>query len=270
MGPETSVSFIIPTYEDNTRLSKCLESLTTNAVHGFDGPFEIIIVDDGSSAAVQKAVVNLAKSYQCRVVLKTHNESFTMAINSGLRIAQGAYLILVNNDIEFSQPEWLHKMLTLFKTDSKIGIAGCRLLFPDGLIQHAGMGYFPRGKYTFAHFHAGQPANYPPALINKRVIAVTGALLMIRRDLLQEIGFLDESFRLVCSDSDLCLRAHLAGWKVMYGGEAEAIHYEGGTRGNKPHNKIHSFAVIEEEDVENFYERWHSRLAIIAQQIGCL
>ncbi|MEW6424298.1 MAG: glycosyltransferase family 2 protein [Bacillota bacterium] len=267
MKHDAFVSFIIPTYQDDSLLKKCLDSLVSKGISGFAGKYEVIIVDDGSSPEIQKAVIVLAKMYGCKVILKSRNESFTRAVNSGLKIARGNYLVLVNNDIEFCQKGWLLKILSLFQADPKVGIAGCRLVYPDGTIQHGGMGYYPNGKYMFAHYYHGYPRNHPAAMENRIVLAVTGALMTIKRALLQDIGLLDETFLLVCSDTDICLRTHKAGWAVAYCGQAEAIHHEGGTRGNTAENKIPAFSVLEDKDVEVFFERWHKVLPKMAEQI---
>lgn len=228
------VSIIIPNINRADLVQKCISSLKTITQ---DVNYEIIVVDDGSTQEEKIKLQNLSKELNFNLILKDNNTGFSAAINSGIKAASGKYIVLANNDIIFIQHDWLKEMINTANLDQRIGIVGCRLLYLDNRIQHAGMS-FNLNRENFEHDYQFQPADFPPALEVKPVPFVTGGLMLIRRETIDEIGLFDETFFVACEDVDYCLRAREARWIVMYCGRAKAIHLEGATRGNTPQNKV--------------------------------
>ena len=251
------VSFVIPTLAKTGYYRKCLHTLIGACLLASKRSYEIIVVDDGSPRDIQEELVRDCLATGCLVHLRPVAGGFTRAANEGLFRARGEYLVLVNDDVQFFQTQWLELMIEAMVKKPQIGIAGCRLLYPNSLIQHGGMEYCGGGRYLLVHRYVNQVRDFLPAVANDVVIAVTGAVMMIKRRLVEDMGYLDEGFRITCSDTDYCLRAQQRGWAVYYCGEAEALHYEGKTRGNKPENKDPHWYQWELRDIERFCQRWH-------------
>jgi len=265
---QIDISFVIPTLAQTGLFLKCVHSLIGACLFRSPRSYEIIVVDDGSPRADREKMARDCLAMGCQAVFRAGNEGFTRAVNEGMRRARGRYITLVNDDIRFFQPQWLELMLRTASASPERGITGCRLLYPNGLIQHGGMGYCDSGNYLLFHKYVGEPRDFPPAAVDSRVIAVTGAVMMINRRLVEDIGYLDETFRLTCSDTDYCLRAQQRGWAVYYCGQAEAIHFEGKTRGNLPENKDPYWYRMELQDEKNFRLRWQKAIIPLVKRLG--
>lgn len=245
------VSVIIPTVRQDLLVGKCLESLRKNT----DWPaLEIIVVDDGSSQSVQQDLAKIAEDYEAQLITKTSNTGFASTVNLGAANAKGRFFCLVNNDILFTDSLWLEHMVDTIHR-SKVGIAGAKLLYPDGRIQHGGV-YFLAGRKVFDHRFRFMPANYGPAQSVGEVLAVTGALMLVRREVWQALHGMSEEFFVAFEDVDFCLRARKHGWSVFYDGRAEAIHVEGATRGTTPANKDPEWYEKEMKGFSVFQKKW--------------
>ena len=143
-------------------------------------------------------------------------------------VARGAALLLLNSDVVPAAPGWLSPMRAALAA-SGVGAVGPKLLFDDGSIQHAGL-FFERdadGVWFNAHYHKGMPRHWPAALQRRRVPAVTGAALMLRRSLFEAIGGICEDYIIGdYEDSDLCLRVQASGAAIAYVPQAELFHFE--------------------------------------------
>ncbi|CAM3878180.1 glycosyltransferase [Alicyclobacillus pomorum] len=248
---ETLVSIIIPTFNNVDFPKQCVHSLknTVESVH-----FEIIVVDDGSSMDVQRSLQSWSDEARVKLVLKPVNEGFSRTVNAGIRMASGEYVLLLNNDVIFNESGWLEKIIETINASPNIGIVGARLLYPDGRIQHAGC--YPSAHGWFDHYHRFQPHNYPAAQITTDVPAVTGALMLIRRSVLEDVGFLSEDYFIAFEDIDLCYRARQHGWRTVYCGAASAVHLEGQTRGRDEATKGKFYTVKELESKSIFSKKW--------------
>jgi GT2 family glycosyltransferase len=138
-----------------------------------------------------------------------------------------------------------------FAQQEAIGAVGARLLFPDGKIQHTGvmvLGGNPG--HTFYQFESNHPGYFCSNLVNRNYLAVTGACLMLRRQLFQQAGGMDESFPLNYNDVDLCLKLHQAGYRNVVTPYAELTHYESATRQ----------AGLKPKEWENLNNKWRDYL----------
>jgi GT2 family glycosyltransferase len=148
-------------------------------------------------------------------------------VNVGLRRAleQGSDAVLVNADIEFHASGWAEAMLARAGSDgAPASVVGARLLYPNGLLQHAGI-YFSLLHRGFAHRFTCGPADLPEALVPCRC-PVTGALQLIRHECLDAIGIYDEAFHMGWEDVDYCLRVFASGRECIYEPAACATHAE--------------------------------------------
>lgn len=210
-------SIVIPAWNGAAYLDACLGSLLLWLAPEHD----VIVVDDGSTDNTAEIVARHIAGGRVRLIRNPANTGFARSVNRGLAEARGDILILLNQDT-ISPRDWLTSLLAAMASDDRIGIAGCRLLYPDGRVQHAGGHINLRGEG--AHFTADPPAD-SSGLAD--VAFVTGACLAISRASLSAIGLLDEQFgRAYFEDVDWCFRAKRAGYRVVYSRQAELIHEE--------------------------------------------
>ncbi len=189
---------------------------------------EVLVVDDRSPAG---ELVDLIAVACDELAIELHrrpvNGGFSRAVNVGLRRAldEGRDALLVNADIEFHEHGWLEPMLARTDTtDALAAVVGARLLYPNGLLQHAGVYYSTLHRF-WSHRFAFGPPDLPEALQPCRC-PVTGALQLIRHACLAEVGLYDERFRMGWEDVDYCLRVFASGRECIYEPAACATHAE--------------------------------------------
>ncbi len=222
------ISVIIPTKNNLLLLRQCVKSLEFAFIP--DGR-EIIVVDNGSGVSA-----GWAKRHGCTAYY-TDNYTFAQSCNLGVSKAVGDDILLCNDDIVFKPCSWYALR--------NMSINGCRLTYPNGLIQHGGVG-FDMGGNPYHLWHLA-PSEHPEAVKSYPVPAVTFALAMIRRDVWDKLGGLDEGFVNSYEDIDFCLRAREAGYMTWYSGENSAIHLTGQTEGRNDHVQ---------ESWQHFGEKW--------------
>jgi GT2 family glycosyltransferase len=214
---------IIPTYISKKAhydlLEKCLKSIKKTT----EKDQEILIVDDcGSGVDGDKALPEkLAAKYSCDIIKNEENLGFSKTVNKGLSKAleNGKDAILVNQDIEFVETNWI----PIFAASDEY-VVGALLLYPNKIIQHGGI-YFSQITRNFDHMYKGCIENQPEAL-EPNFCPVTGALQYIKHECLEEIGIYDERFFLGYEDVDYCIRVIKAGHKCFYNPKVKAIHHE--------------------------------------------
>jgi GT2 family glycosyltransferase len=218
---------IVPTYlrtaDELDVLLKCLVSLQTTAPGA-----SVLVVDDASpNTDLAKALELACEELGIAFVANDENSGFSRTVNVGLELAHAMEhdAVLVNADIEFPQPGWLENMRDRTDTEGRpAAVVGARLLYPNGLIQHAGV-VFSLLNRDWLHRYRFGPANLPEALSTTRCI-VTAALQFIRWETLDQIGLYDEGYRLCYEDVDYCLRVFGAGLECIYEPSVVAIHHE--------------------------------------------
>ena len=213
-------------------LLKCLVSLQASAPDA-----HVLLVDDHSPDAGLARLAELAAGeLGMGFVRKDRNSGFAATVNVGLEVAlaSGADAVLVNADVEFTHAGWLDVMRArLDRQGRPAAVVGARLLYPNGLLQHAGI-YFSLLDRGFAHRFVHGPGDLPEALVPCSC-PVTGALQLIRHATLATVGLYDETFGLGFEDVDYCLRVFAAGQECIYEPGATAIHHESLFRGNANH-----------------------------------
>lgn len=226
-------SFGIVTYNVRDLLKDCLASLYQNlpAV-----PFEIIIVDNNSSDGTVEMLRELYP--QITVVRNTRNEGYTRPMNKALKLGKGRYLVQLNPDT-LVHPGAFDCLLDFMETHPQAGICTPKVLNRDGTLQKQCRRSAARPWDAFTYF-SGLSKRFPknPALARylmtyldenevNEVEAVSGSCMVIRREVVEQIGYLDEMFFAYQEDADFCFRARKAGWKVFYVPQAQITHYGG-------------------------------------------
>lgn len=218
MNPKkVAASVIIPVWNGAADLPTCVDALMAQT--GVD--FEVIAVDNASGDDSARL---LAERYpQVRLLRQATNLGFGGGCNAGLAQAQGDVLVLLNQDTNV-RPGWLAALMDALAADPTIGIAGSKALYPDGTIQHAGGQVDSQGNGSHLGYRQPDQGQFDrPAEVDY----VTGASLALRRQVYETVGGFDEGFGLAYyEDVDLCLRAHAAGWRVLYSPGSVLLHQE--------------------------------------------
>ncbi len=208
-------------------LENCLRSLQERSTYR---NFEVVLVDGydipDDILATVKQVFDGEAAPHLHLVRCKEPFNFAHRINQGAANANGQFLLLLNDDTEVLTPDWLESMLE-FAQQQDIGAVGAKLLYPDGKIQHGGvmvLGGNPG--HAYHGFDGDHPGYYCSNLVNRNYLAVTAACLMIRQDIFQQVGGMDEIFPLNYNDVDFCLKVHQAGYRNVVTPYVQLIHYE--------------------------------------------
>lgn len=224
------VAIIIPTRDGLEVLKPCIETLLEKTAYD---NYEIIIVDNGSiETATLKYFDVIKQDARIKIIRDDGIFNYSRINNVGAAASDAPYLCLLNNDIEIIDEYWLSELVSLGVRDD-VGCVGAKLLYPDGSLQHGGV-ILGLGGYA-AHSHRGiagdDPGYFNRAQIRQQLLAVTGACLLVKRCVFDEVSGLDEAFAVAYNDVDFCLRVHERGYKNIYTPYASLVHYESKTRG---------------------------------------
>ena len=214
--------------------------------------YELILVAD--EAGLQPATRRALEGTRHRILAHGAEGPFNFSrkINEGAAASDGEHLLLLNDDIEVIDGEWLSAMLE-YSQDPAIGAVGAQLLYPDGRLQHVGMLMGVNGIAAHAfHQHPGGAAGYFGSIIGPRnYSAVTGACLMTRRAVFDEVGGFDETFPIDFNDVDYCLRVRRAGYRIVYTPYARLFHHESASFGPRQQDPA---------GIEEMKRRWQKEI----------
>lgn len=215
------ISVVIPHYNRKEYLRDCLDSLSAQTYRDF----ETIVVDDGSTDG---SASFLKENYPwSRVVRLAKNRGFCVAANEGIKVSQGEYIALLNNDAR-AEAHWLEHLLRALEEKPEVGFCASKICFMDSpaLINSAGIGMSLRGfPYEIGFGMEDGPCFSKPRLLFG---ACAGAAIY-RKQMLEEVGLFDEDLYMFFEDVDLSFRAQLLGYKCLYVPEAVVYHRHGGT-----------------------------------------
>ncbi|EIL98462.1 hypothetical protein UUA_11848 [Rhodanobacter thiooxydans LCS2] len=250
VSDQPQVSVVIPVHGELAHTLACLRSL---ARHGAQVPFEVIVVDDASPDA---SAATLAQVVGLRLQRNAANLGFIGSCNAGAGAARGEFLLFLNNDTQVTSG-WLDALLRCFAERADCGIAGSRLVYPDGRLQEAGGLVFADGScWTTGRF---EPRDMPLFRCRREADYVSGASLLIRRDVFVRAGGFDARYApAYYEDADLAFAVRRLGLRVYYEPASTVIHCEGisaGTdlsRGMKRHQRPNQ---------AKFVDKWTAELA---------
>ncbi|BFI96972.1 MAG: glycosyltransferase [Rhodanobacter sp.] len=243
------VSVVVPVHGKCAYTVACLRSL---ARHGADAPFETIVVDDASpddTAAILATVEGL------RLLRNSENLGFVGSCNAGAARARGEYLVFLNNDTQVT-PGWLDALLACFAERADCGIAGSRLIYPDGRLQEAGALVFGDGSaWNYGRF---EPRNDAAFRYRRDTDYVSGAALMIRRETFQRIGGFDVRYApAYYEDADLAFAVRQLGMRVYYEPASMVVHCEGISAGTDTDSGMKRFQRLNQA---KFVQKWKNEL----------
>ncbi len=243
------VSIIIPMYNQVDYTYNCICSVYEN--NDFKD-YEIIVADDQST----EDTTIVRENFQNIVYLRNEpNLGFLRNCNHAATYARGKYIVFLNNDTQV-QKDWLAELLYIFEQYPDTGLAGSKLLYPNGMLQEAG-GIIWRDGRGHNYGHTGNPLK-PEFNYVKEVDYISGASVMIPAELWKEAGGFDEYFLpAYCEDSDLSFRLREMGYKVRFTPFSMVVHFEGVTHGRDLDKGIKQYQVVNQA---KFKERWAKQL----------
>ena len=241
------LSIIIVSYNTRELLKNAIESIYLTYQND---DLEVIVVDngssDGSTAMVKEEFGDVI------LIESSENLGFAKANNIAIKQSKGKYVLLLNPDTILVE-DCLEKCLAYMNNNQSIGALGCKVVMPDGKLDLACRRSFPTPEVSFYRM-IGLSKLYPD---NKRfaqynltyldenetyeVDSIVGAFMLIRREVIEQVGILDEEYFMYGEDIDWCYRIKQAGWKVVYYHEAEIVHYKGASGGKRNPRTIYEF-----------------------------
>jgi len=244
-----TVSIIVPFRDEAAMTLTCLESLDT--APGYDIG-EVVLVDNDSTEPETLVLRGRLRERPGVRLLEYPGPFNWSAINNAAAATCTSDLLLfMNNDIVAASEGWLHALVELAQR-SEVGAVGARLVYPDGRLQHAGVVLGMQG--IASHLFNGLPKGWSGYFGWDRTVraysAVTGACMMVRRSVFEQLGGFDERYPVAFNDLDFCLRLGEAGYRVLYTPHAELTHFESVTRGLSGYTA----------DFQQFLSTWGSRV----------
>lgn len=243
------VSIIIPVYNQIQYTYLCLKSILENT-KGVQ--YEIIIAND-CSTDITKDINEFVENIY--VITPDENLRFLRNCNNASKYAKGEYLLFLNNDTQV-QENWLDSLVELIECDNSIGMVGSKLVYPDGRLQEAG-GIIWNDASAWNYGRLSNPRD-PEYSYVKECDYISGAAMMIKHKLWNEIGGFDERFvPAYCEDSDLAFEVRKHGYKVLLQPLSIVVHFEGISNGIDTSTGQKSYQIV---NSEKFKEKWQEEL----------
>ncbi len=247
---EPRVSVIVPVFNHFQHTLTCLRALAATADP--EWPFEVIVVDDASTDETAERLLAIRG---LTVHRQDANAGFIAACNAGLAIASGTFVVLLNNDTAV-QPGWMAALCGTFERFPDTGLAGARLVYPDGRLQEAG-GIVFRDSSGWNYGRFEDPAD-PRFNYVREVDYCSGAAIALPRTLANALGGFDPHFSpAYYEDTDLAMRVRAQDLKVRYQPASLVVHFEGVSSGTDTSTGTKRFQPINQI---KFAERWHAQL----------
>ncbi len=243
---EPIVSIIIPVFNKADFTFGCLRAL----IEEIDlNEAEIIVIDNASTDHTGDLLARFTDLL--KVIRNETNLGFVDACNLGAAAARGKYLVFLNNDT-IIQPGWLKSLIETIEGNNHVGAVGSLFLYPDGSIQEAGGIIWSSGEPL--HYGWGKSTLESRYLFAREVDYCSGASLLIRKNLFDELGGFDRRFGpAYYEDADLCMGVRFLGFKVIYQPASRVVHYEGATAGRDVGSGMKRYQVI---NASKFRDKW--------------
>ena len=251
------VSIIIPNKDYASTLKVCLKSIIKLTTYK---NYEIIVVENNSTEdETFEYYKKIDGKDNIKVVYYPEKVfNYSAIINFGVRNCTGDYVIQLNNDTELLTPNWLQEMLG-FAQREDVGAVGVKMYYPDRTIQHAGIivGIGGVAGHVFKNIPKNLHGYFSKDAMIQNLSAVTAACIMTPRKIYDDVGYMDEEFKVAFNDVDFCLKIRETGKLIVYTPYVEFLHYESKSRGYED--------TVEKQqrfkgEIDRFYSKWQGFL----------
>lgn len=243
-----------------------LERLFTAIYKNSEYPnYEVIIVDNSSTDNSLDVIERYSQKLPIKVVSNSHNATFSEANNQAAKIANGEYLLLLNNDIE-PLKGWLSEMVKCMQEDDTVGTVGSKLIYPiqpqnsinkgyEVTIQHMGIAFEKENDFIRPYnLGKGLEPDHPSSMFEAERAAVTAAALLVKKDLYFSLGGLDEGYIYGYEDVDFGLKVLSSGYKNIYCPKSVMFHHEFGTQQKDKRGAIRDRRL---NNINLFKKKWY-------------
>ena len=251
------VSIVIPNKDYVKTLKVCINSIKKLTTYE---NYEIIIVENNSEEnETFEYYKKIDGKDKIKVVYFPEKEfNYSKIINFGVKNSTGDYIVQLNNDTELLTPNWLQEMLGFAQRDD-VGAVGAELFYPDNTIQHAGIiiGIGGVAGHVFKNLPKGIHGYFSKDAMIQNLSAVTAACIMTPKSIYDEVGYMDEKFKVAFNDVDFCLKIRQTRKLIVYNPYVQFTHYESKSRGfeDTPEKKKRF-----QSEVDRFHDKWQSVL----------
>jgi GT2 family glycosyltransferase len=226
------ISIVIANKDHEADLRRCLASIFEKSTYD---NYEVIVVENNSETTeIWKYYEELKDNERVKIVTYQGGFNYSAVNNLGVKAAEGEYILLLNNDTQVITVNWMEELL-MYAQRQDVGAVGAKLYYGDKTIQHAGVVLGLGAHRTAGHSHYMQHREnlgYMGRLCYaQNVSAVTGACLLVSKELFEKAGGLDESFAVSLNDVDFCIKLREMGYLNVFTPFAELYHYESVSRG---------------------------------------
>lgn len=259
-GPLSSrkVSIVIPSKLGSDVTINCMAEVLARTLHQ-DFEMLVVVTQIGPLTEAQlRARERLCADKRVRVeVLGRSAFNYSLANNFGVARTTGDFICLLNDDVQPLDGDWLDRMLSFFADDA-VGIVGPKLYYPNMTVQHGGVivGLAGLCEHANRYLPRGEPGYAWRGVLDQELSAVTGACMLVRRDVFEAVGGLDEAYPAGFNDIDFCLRVRERNHAVVFAGSVEMIHHETITFGRHYAGNPEQ----EDSDIQRMRTRWGRQL----------
>ncbi|NLC87189.1 MAG: glycosyltransferase family 2 protein [Clostridiaceae bacterium] len=254
---EKKVSIIIPNMDHIEVLKVCINSIIEKTTYK---NYEIIIVENNSKKEETfEYYKQIEKNEKIKIVYYEEKKfNYSKIINFGVKQSTGEYIIQLNNDTELITPNWLEELVG-YAQRKDIGAVGVKLYYPDNTIQHNGViiGIGGVGGHILKNLPKDKRGYFARDSFVQNLSAVTAACIISRKEIYEEVGYMDEKFEVAFNDLDFCLKIREKGYLIAIDPFVELIHYESKSRGYEDtEEKRKRF----QGEINRFKEKWNTIL----------
>ena len=254
---EPLISIVIPNKDHVEDLRRCITSIEKKSTWK---NYEIVVVENNSvEQSIRDYYKELESDPKVKIVTYEGGFNYSRINNVGVKETKGEYLLFLNNDTEVISPDWMEQLL-MYAQRKDVGAVGAKLYYADNTIQHAGVVIGLGAHRSAGHTHYKMPREHLGYMgrlcYAQDVTAVTGACLMVKKSIYEEVDGLDESFPIPLNDVDLCLKIREKGYLNIFTPFAELYHYESKTRGMEEGEKLRRY----ERECAHFRDKWKEQL----------
>ncbi len=247
------VSIVIPNKDHIDDLKRCMRSIDEKSTYH---NYEYMIIENNSEEQETFAYYEELEKTRENVHVEYWDGPFNYAAinNFGVSKANGEYILLLNNDVEVINDDWLEELLSYCMRE-EVGVVGARLYYEDETIQHAGVviGFGGIAGHCFVQQKRGVTGYQHRIICTQDYSAVTAACMMVKKSVFQEVGGLSEELAVAFNDVDFCLKVREIGKLVVYNAYVQLYHYESKSRGlEDTPEKIKRF----QHEIEIFNQKW--------------